>query len=77
MPNVRYFTTTVVTTQPVVITARFGLMGLTSTTNRRNESFLIRLVNRLFKPFNEVRDYEWRRVPAPNWACKRGGLDYW
>ena len=26
-----------------------------------------------------VRDYhgEWRRVPPPNWACKRNGRDVW
>lgn len=77
MPNVRYFTTTVVTTQPVVITARYGSMGLISTTKPRNESFLKSLLNRIFRPFQELQDYEWRRVPAPNWACKRGGLDYW
>lgn len=77
MPSVRYLTTIAVVTQPVVITARYGLMALTSTTNHHDKSFLTRLVNRLFKPFNELRDYEWRRVPPPNWACKRGGLDYW
>jgi hypothetical protein len=24
-----------------------------------------------------ARDYEWRRVPPPEWAAKRGGVDYW
>ena len=34
------------------------------------------LFPRLYWPYN-VRDREWRRVPPPNWASKRSGVDIW
>jgi hypothetical protein len=24
-----------------------------------------------------ARDYDWRRVPPPEWAAKRSGVEYW
>jgi hypothetical protein len=32
---------------------------------------------RLYRRWIEINEFEWRRVPPPNWASKRGWRDYW
>ena len=36
-------------------------------------SFIRKWIQKLNSHFN----YEWDRVPVPNWRCSRGGRDYW
>lgn len=40
---------------------------------------MIRRFLDLLRRLERERDYEWRRVPPPNWACsrRRWGGDYW
>jgi hypothetical protein len=35
------------------------------------------LIKRFLRWLDEGRREEWRRVPPPVWAAKRGGRDYW
>ena len=32
--------------------------------------------HRLVRQLRKARADDWRRVPPPNWACRRGGRDY-
>lgn len=36
-------------------------------------TFIRSCINR----YNDFKNYEWRWVPPPNWACKRNGVHYW
>ena len=35
------------------------------------------VIRPFYKSAERMRRDEWRRVPPPNWACKRGGLEIW
>jgi hypothetical protein len=38
----------------------------------------MRLLKRIRRFWTRVYHNDWRHVPPPNWACKRGtGRDYW
>jgi len=34
-------------------------------------------LTRWLKNWQEFKNYEWRRVPKPNWRCARGHSDIW
>lgn len=40
---------------------------------------MIRWLRGVWRRLRAVHDYDWRRVPPPNWACsrRRWGGDYW
>ena len=77
MPNVNYSTTTVVMIRPALVTVKYGLTGLISTTNLPNNSLLNRLIQYLFRSTTDLHNYDWCWVPPPNWKSCRGGRDYW
>jgi len=35
------------------------------------------ILRRWLKILNQIKRDEWRRVPPPEWAAKRGGVDLW
>lgn len=38
---------------------------------------IVASIVRWTKAMREEAHREWRRVPPPEWAAKRGGRDYW
>jgi hypothetical protein len=38
---------------------------------------IVLISRRWLKILNQIRRDEWRRVPPPEWAAKRGGVDLW
>jgi hypothetical protein len=38
---------------------------------------MIRDLIAFIKRMKRLSDYEWRRVPPPEWKAKRGGINYW
>lgn len=38
---------------------------------------IVLISRRWFKTLSQIRRDEWRRVPPPEWAAKRGGVDLW
>jgi|688.fasta_scaffold15621_12 hypothetical protein len=38
---------------------------------------MLKALRAFIKRINSIKDYDWRHVPPPNWACKRSGRDYW
>lgn len=38
---------------------------------------MIRDLISMFRRMRQFKDYEWRRVPPPEWKAKRGGVNYW
>jgi hypothetical protein len=38
---------------------------------------MIRDIILFFRRLKDAKDYDWRRVPPPEWAAKRSGVEYW